>query len=403
MNRLSLNRKFINLSGKIPWKHRISIFLVITCLIVLWVNKIPFKSVYSAFFLPAMFVFQYSLATAFLRTVTVKQIISFYLVGMSIVPAVCFVTQYYFYRLLQMDFINDILTHELILGRVNLMGPVVAPITEEILKICPLLFFLFWRIKASWRRIVGPVDCFILAAATGAGFGTFEGMVAAIKSDFQWPLNVTQILSIGPFSLFPELSVRTYWLRLYDCFFIGHGTISAFIGLTVGLWLLWRKTRPVSFLLPVVALLWSIVHHFLINYTHTGSIFKTKLSQTWIKLLYYMDLSGYLIPVIIIIGLIYAIYLTTVNVKWQKKIEPSTNYNGIMNALILCAKTDLFKLPLHIFHLSRYFRYRRIYAFGLRDFVLTDPKKSVHWAAWLGALRQQVLNQKLKVFDRKVA
>jgi hypothetical protein len=119
-----------------------------------------------------------------------------------------------------------------------------TPFLEECLKLAPVAFYL-WRQRRGQSRSLGASDVLLLAAASGAGFGLVED--ASIQHDFGtwhavWWLPTTAVIG----------SSMT----------VGHQIWASISGATLGLALLWRLRQPISYLLGVSGLLWSMLDHF---------------------------------------------------------------------------------------------------------------------------------------------
>ncbi len=140
------------------------------------------------------------------------------------------------------------------------MAPVVAPITEEILKVLPVVVFFCLGRNLSWRRITGPLDVMLLAAASGAGFNFIEN-ICRVTDNYWTNLGPDTValhasLHIGPFYLFPDMiasdmyGVPTVWF--------GHAELTACIGLAMGLGFYIRKYFKPWWLIPLFVLFWAI-------------------------------------------------------------------------------------------------------------------------------------------------
>lgn len=130
---------------------------------------------------------------------------------------------------------------------------VVASVTEEILKIVPLLLVCIvgrWRFRHSF----GACDFMLLAGGLGAGFGLFENLLQG-----------------RPFPGSPVSPQIFGWVIFPDSIggFVGHGASTALIGLCVGYLmyaLRWKRITLFAFALVVFATLWMIVDHGMANY-----------------------------------------------------------------------------------------------------------------------------------------
>jgi RsiW-degrading membrane proteinase PrsW (M82 family) len=139
-------------------------------------------------------------------------------------------------------------------GRVETFrSAVLAPLTEEPLKVAPLLLaFLVarWRFRHSY----GASDLMLLAGALGAGFGFFENSLHG----HPFPGTPVSPKVLG-FTVFPD-SIDG---------FIGHGAASAMIGLTLGYLiyaLRWKRLAPWGVAAVLLSTLWVMADHGLANY-----------------------------------------------------------------------------------------------------------------------------------------
>jgi RsiW-degrading membrane proteinase PrsW (M82 family) len=164
------------------------------------------------------------------------------------------------YNLIYSTPLHHFFTSDTVLGNIDLMAPVVAPITEEILKVLPVVVFFCLGRNLSWRRITGPLDVMLLAAASGAGFNFIEN-ICRVTDNYWTNLGPDTValhasLHIGPFYLFPDMiasdmyGVPTVWF--------GHAELTACIGLAMGLGFYIRKYFKPWWLIPLFVLFWAI-------------------------------------------------------------------------------------------------------------------------------------------------
>jgi RsiW-degrading membrane proteinase PrsW (M82 family) len=119
-----------------------------------------------------------------------------------------------------------------------------TPFLEESLKLAPVAFYL-WRQRRAQSRSLGASDVLLLTAASGAGFGLVED--ASIQHSFgTW----------HPVWWLPTTAVSGASIT------VGHQIWASIAGATLGLALLWRLREPLSNLLGVSGLLWSMLDHF---------------------------------------------------------------------------------------------------------------------------------------------
>lgn len=131
---------------------------------------------------------------------------------------------------------------------------VIAPLTEEPLKILPLLLLVFvlpWR--GRWS--CGACDLMVLGVALGSGFGFVED---SLRHKMSYPD------AIGPHFLGIPLTPDAH------SNFIGHGGSAGFICLAIGWWVWmsrWKMLRVVAFLPAIFVGLWMMFDHGLANYS----------------------------------------------------------------------------------------------------------------------------------------
>ena len=130
---------------------------------------------------------------------------------------------------------------------------VIAAVTEEVLKVAPLLLVCSvgrWRFRHSY----GACDFMLLGGALGAGFGLFENLLQG-----------------HPFPGTPISPQLFGWVLFPDSIggFVGHGASSALIGLFIGYLvyaLRWKRLVPFAVVLLLFAVVWMIVDHGMANY-----------------------------------------------------------------------------------------------------------------------------------------
>ena len=171
-------------------------------------------------------------------------------------------------------------------GHSPVLGSVlVAPLTEEIGKILPLLVLLAIG-RLGFRNSYGACDLMLCGAALGAGFGLFEDSLRMMRS-FPTPSS-PGLLGIA---VFPDS---------YNGF-IGHSGSAALIGLSLGCLLYavrWRRWLLAGMGGVVFASMWMMADHGLSNYATYGSQRDWFFPVRWI---WAMDRQGELSPYIVLI------------------------------------------------------------------------------------------------------
>jgi RsiW-degrading membrane proteinase PrsW (M82 family) len=176
--------------------------------------------------------------------------------------------------------------HSLVLGSV-----LVAPITEEIGKILPLVLLLAIG-RLGFRNSYGACDLMLCGAALGAGFGLFEDSLRMTRS-FPTPSSPS-LLGIA---IFPDSYSG----------FIGHSGSAALIGLSLGCLLYavrWRRWLLAGMGGLLFAFLWMMIDHGVSNYATFGS------QRNWfflVRWIWAMDQHGELSPYVFLILIVLTI------------------------------------------------------------------------------------------------
>lgn len=373
----------------------LSLGLWIVSIILLWINGISPIGVVWAVYWPAIFVIQYVTITTPWRVASLENIWFMFLIGMSIVPAITFIAQYALYTFVNIGSFKAILISDALLGDTDLMAPVVAPITEEILKVVPLLIVLSWGMQGIWRRMIGPLDCALLAGACGAGFAFFEHLLL-IGTNY-WALlgpdRVAIVASpqIGPILLFPEMIASQYYgVPMVTA---GHAISAAFVGLTIGFGLYYRKKIKLLWpFIPAFGLVWAIWDHFLWNY------YSPNPYQPWLQILPALDLYGELLPYVFLALLIYACYIAHRTQAWYIQQDPDAR-KSMDGKKVLASLSNPKEILRRIFAFFIFWRLRLMTAFALRYSRQEPAEKVEPWIPWLDKLRYIMLSIQDMVTD----
>lgn len=186
-------------------------------------------------------------------------------------------------------------------GRFPLLGSVlVAPTTEEIGKVLPLLILVAigWH---GFRSSYGACDLMLCGAGLGCGFALVEDTARRTQS---FPP------STGPHLLGIPIFPDSY------SGFLGHGASAAMIALTVGFFVYavrWRRWVLPSAIGVLVALFWMMVDHGLANYAVNASTASWFFPVRWV---WKLDGSGTLSPYVLC-GLILATILAERVLLWR--------------------------------------------------------------------------------------
>jgi RsiW-degrading membrane proteinase PrsW (M82 family) len=177
-------------------------------------------------------------------------------------------------------------------GKHPLFGSVfVAPVTEETLKVLPLVVVLLIA-RLGFRYACGAADLMLCGAALGSGFGFIEDALRHSKS---FPDPAT-----------PHLFGYAVFRDSYNGF-IGHGGSTAIVALAIG-WLLyalrWKKTALLGWIVVAIVTYWMMVDHALANYQVSTS------SANWlwpIRWIWQLDRHGALSPYVAFAALLLTI------------------------------------------------------------------------------------------------
>jgi RsiW-degrading membrane proteinase PrsW (M82 family) len=170
-------------------------------------------------------------------------------------------------------------------GHLPLLGSVlVAPVTEEIGKILPLLVMVLagWR---GFRHSYGASDLMLCGAALGSGFGLLEDACHRVHT---YPTPASPAL-LGV-AIFPDS---------YNGF-LGHGASTAFVALALGYLVYafrWRRWLFPGVVAALLALFWMMADHGLANFSTFN------LSQFWlapVRWIWKLDGNGRLSPYVLL-------------------------------------------------------------------------------------------------------
>jgi RsiW-degrading membrane proteinase PrsW (M82 family) len=171
-------------------------------------------------------------------------------------------------------------------GHSPVLGSVlVAPLTEEIGKILPVVLLLAVG-RLGFRNSYGACDLMLCGAALGAGFGLFEDSVRLTRS---FPIPSSP--GLFGIAVFPDS---------YDGF-IGHSGSTALIGLSLGYLLYavrWRRWLLFGIFGLLFASLWMMIDHGLSNYATYGRLGHWFFPVRWI---WAMDRRGELSPYVFLL------------------------------------------------------------------------------------------------------
>lgn len=154
-----------------------------------------------------------------------------------------------------------------------------TPFVEETMKIAPVAVYV-WLQRQTRARSLGASDVFLMAAASGAGFGLVED--AYVQHRFgAW----------HPATLMPTTAVMGASMTA------GHQIWAALAGASLGLALLWRPRKPFAFVLGLSGIVCSMIDHFRNN-------FGVGRSGAVVTLLNWVGGRGWFVIYLFVIGVI---------------------------------------------------------------------------------------------------
>ena len=353
-------------SALIPW------FPALLGVLLLWVRGISPWNLLQAGFWPVVFLLQLWFFLTPFRTVTARDLVTGFSLGLSVTSPLIWLAATLLDALVRQKPIAAFLKSKAVFGNTNLTGTLVAPLTEEILKVAVPILLLF--ILSRWgsrpmAKVRTPVDYLILAASSGAGFSLFENLFRAADDaySFLWPKFGSEISwAVGPFRLFPEMYASSFFNG--DLIWFGHAGTAAATGLAIGLFFHTRK-RIVTVLLPLATMLVVIWDHLLWNYGINNS------KIWWKPTLGNLTLHGRILPILymamlgvamLLIWQRYCWYLGTANAR---RFPPPSRKGWKRMAAYACRH-----------------RFVLMASFGLYEALQERRKRAVRYAPFVGNL-----------------
>ncbi|MEW6772106.1 MAG: PrsW family glutamic-type intramembrane protease [Bacillota bacterium] len=369
--------------------------LIAITVITLWLAGFSGRDVLWAVYWPGVFLLQFAVITFPWQAVPARLVMQMFVAGMSLVPVTIFLAQIVLYRLITVTPIKEWLISPAVLGYHDLMTSVVAPITEETLKVAPVIILLFWYRNIIWRHILGPIDVALLACASGTGFAFTENLLRITNNSVSslGPDRIIPVASphLGPFYPFPNMVASGH----YDTptVWFGHPEITAALGLALGISLFVRRKFRLWWLIPGVTLLWAIWDHFIFNYLGPTT------TQAWTRILPPIDLWGRLLPYCFLAALLPALYITSRVQRWYAGWDDEARFPGAL-AVIGRLPSDFRLLLPRIAALLRFYRWRCAVAYGFYHTNLSAPEEAIRQVPWLWDMRGKMLVSKPKTLSR---
>jgi RsiW-degrading membrane proteinase PrsW (M82 family) len=192
----------------------------------------------------------------------------------------------------------------------------VAPVTEEILKILPLVLFLNW-LRRRGASVLGPLDVILLGVAIGAGFDFSEHLFRTTAAGGA-VIGFDSLEHVGPqwgvFHLFPTLTTNIWGKNV--CFSHTGWTGMVAVGLALSYWL--GQRRVWVSVLPWLLGLWAIWDHYLWN---SGAVVHPWLEDSLLAKLPALDGYGRVMPYAFLVGLAVAAFLSAWAVRRYSKAD----------------------------------------------------------------------------------
>ncbi len=282
------------------------------------------------------FVIVITVATWPWRTVSARYIGAFFMLGMGPVFLLVAVSQVALSASPLDDWLRRLLD---VVDITNIRQEVWAPVTEEALKLLPLIVFLWWR-RSGLAATAGPLDYAAIAGASGAGMGFSEDLLRLMAQEFSGPSSSWQAFGLGriyanlvgsdPDLL--SLSGRSRFTNLMSFFFpemhdaagvvwTGHGALSFGVGLAIGIgvWESRRLSNRLVGLGPWFVFLWAVFEHFMANWYRGAGCGRT---VSPLCLTATTDLHGRLFPLAVLAGFFYAARLSRQAIQALHDADP---------------------------------------------------------------------------------
>jgi PrsW family intramembrane metalloprotease len=229
------------------------------------------------------------------------------------------------------------------LGFTTLNRDLWAPITEELVKVAPLLFLVFWR-STGFRTHAGPIDYAVVAGATGAGFAFAEDITVFLGNIFAGPPGSSFGLGLGPIyrSLVGSDPARLFgrsdfsdnmsffypeMQEIFGVVWSGHGALAFGLGLAIGLavWLSRHFSNRIFYLIAPAVYLWATWEHMMTNWYGGAGCDRLDLPLCTVA---DIDLRGRIYPVVVLASLGLAIFLSGSVLRAYRKTDPLLDATG---------------------------------------------------------------------------
>jgi RsiW-degrading membrane proteinase PrsW (M82 family) len=279
------------------------VFFGLIALVLLWTTGInPYELVMAAWW-PAIMVLGYSLALLWFAGISFGYILICIGLGASIVPLVTFLVQRFLNSLLSGSGLQRILSSDRFFGTIDLQAPLIAPITEELFKLLPVVLILIFLMRYKRYRLLSPIDFALLGMASGAGFDIFENL-CRIYNDYYDVVGLYRSPVNEPIPafltyLFPSM-IRSEYLG-NPMVWVGHSGTTGAISLAAGYCIFMKRMRLLF--LPIATYIISVFDHSMWNWYQPYPV------QFWAKILPSLTIYGRLLPFLFLAGILVGAYL----------------------------------------------------------------------------------------------
>jgi RsiW-degrading membrane proteinase PrsW (M82 family) len=346
---------------------------------------------WAAFYWPALFVVQLFLLTWPWRTVSFRLVLWAFLLGAGPVMALTLLIQAPIVALTEYAYQVHYFFADIVGKNVDVGAVFLAPVSEELLKILPVLLIL---IIGRWRHLrytAGPLDFAVLGAAVGAGFQFMETVWQGILYvDLHSYARIAEHVSphLGPFYLLPTLE----WQDGAASAWFGHAGVTATLALAVGLALRLGVRNRAWWLLPIAVGGLVTFEHFLTNLGEPPVF--------WVKALAVIDLYGVLSSVLFTAGVIWAVVMASRVIKRYREADPEAVFGfGEAGKAIAAGKAAL---PETFWLALLLMRLHRATAFGM-DWYGRSRRRPEKIAFSLYGMRETTLALKASLLEKGVS
>jgi hypothetical protein len=306
-------------------------------LFTLWLVGIALVDVVYAVFWPALVLVLLIAVSAPWRAIPLIKIRSLMIAGMTVVPllAVILVGLY--------TFLSKNIPGT---GTGTMVNDIFSSFLIEVLLLAPVIVLLFVINRGAWITYTGPLDAALLGAGCGAGFEIIENLVRSLSRYVPWENT-------------PEWytgSAGTLWM--------GHGAVTAFVGLTVGYGLLLRNRTRFWWLLPGLGLLWAgAEHYFTISSARSDTILLSLVSDGWLFLLVFTG------------AFILSLYLSGRTLQWYLERDTLAKTEENFSTILFSSRNTPEGRYGKIAAYEKFRRVRQAAAWGFRHYDQGSVKK----------------------------